>query len=169
MTERIGLRPLSPDDAPEMAKVLADPALYQYTGGTPPTVEGLTGQYTVQSRGHSTDRTETWINHLVVFETSGKALGYVQATIPVDGGPTQIAWLIGTPWQGRGLAKEAAGLLKGELRDRGVRRLVADVHPEHTASQRVAQAIGLAPTDEVVDGEVRWAGSVDDGGGPVTG
>ena len=45
MTERIGLRPLSPDDAPEMAKVLADPALYQYTGGTPPTVEGLTGQY----------------------------------------------------------------------------------------------------------------------------
>ena len=41
MTERIGLRPLSPDDAPEMAKVLADPALYQYTGGTPPTVEGL--------------------------------------------------------------------------------------------------------------------------------
>ncbi len=50
-----------------------------------------------------------------------------------------------------------------------MRRLVADVHPEHTASQRVAQAIGLAPTDEVVDGEVRWAGSVDDGGGPVTG
>ncbi|MFP5199931.1 GNAT family N-acetyltransferase, partial [Micrococcus luteus] len=85
MTERIRLRPLSPDDAPEMTRVLADPALYQYTGGKPPTVEGLTGQYTVQSRGHSTDRTETWINHLVVFETSGKALGYVQATIPVSG------------------------------------------------------------------------------------
>ena len=50
-----------------------------------------------------------------------------------------------------------------------MRRLVADVHPEHTASQRVAQAIGLTPTDEVVDGEDRWAGSVDDDAGPVTG
>ena len=107
MTERIGLRPLSPDDAPEMAKVLADPALYQYTGGTPPTVEGLTGQYTVQSRGHSTDRTETWINHLVVFETSGKALGYVQATIPVSGQPAEIAWVIGAPWQRNGYASAA--------------------------------------------------------------
>ena len=52
----------------------------------------------------------------------------------------------------------------------GVRRFVADVHPAHTASQRVAAAIGLAPTDELVDGEVRWAGTLDDDDdGPVSG
>ena len=160
MTERIGLRPLSPDDAPEMTKVLADPALYQYTGGTPPTVEGLTGQYTVQSRGHSTDRTETWINHLVVFETSGKALGYVQATIPVSGQPTEIAWVIGAPWQRNGYASAAAALLLAELADMGVKQVIAHIHPDHEASAAVARRIGMSPTDEVVDGEVRWEGPV---------
>jgi len=169
MPHSLSLRPLRVDDAEAMAAVLADPDLYTYTGGTPPGEEELRQRYAILARGRSEDGAEDWANWIVVLEPEGRPVGYVQATIPVDGGPTQIAWLIGTPWQGRGLAKEAAGLLKGELRDRGVRRLVADVHPEHTASQRVAQAIGLAPTDEVVDGEVRWAGSVDDGGGPVPG
>jgi hypothetical protein len=34
--------------------------------------------------------------------------------------------------------------------------VVAHVLPEHQASMGVARAIGLAPTDVVVDGEVRW-------------
>jgi hypothetical protein len=31
------------------------------------------------------------------------------------------------------------------------------MHPEHQASMRVAEHLGLAPTEVVVDGEVRWA------------
>lgn len=160
MTEPIRLRPLSPDDAPEMATVLADPALYKYIGGEPPTVEGLTRQYTVQSRGHSADNTETWLNHLVVFETSGEALGYVQATIPASGQPAEIAWVIGAPWQRNGYASAAAALLLAELADSGVKRVVAHIHPDHEASAAVARRIGMSPTDEVVDGEVRWEGPV---------
>lgn len=30
------------------------------------------------------------------------------------------------------------------------------IHPRHDASSRVARAIGLAPTDVVIDGELRW-------------
>lgn len=41
MTTSIALRPLSVTDAPEMAAVLADPELYRYTGGEPPSVAGL--------------------------------------------------------------------------------------------------------------------------------
>jgi len=37
-----------------------------------------------------------------------------------------------------------------------VDRLVAHIHPDHLASARVAERLGLAPTDAVQDGEVRW-------------
>lgn len=172
MPHSLSLRPLRVDDADAMAPVLADPDLYEFTGGTPPGAEELRQRYEILTRGHSEDGAERWRNWVVVLEPEGRPVGYVQATVPADGGPTQVAWLIGTPWQGRGLAKEAARRLVAELRGMGVRRFVADVHPAHTASQRVAAAIGLAPTDELVDGEVRWAGTLDnddDDAGPVSG
>jgi hypothetical protein len=43
----------------------------------------------------------------------------------------------------------------GRLRDAGW-TVVAHVHPDHRASQGVARAAGLRPTDVVQDGEVRW-------------
>ena len=39
---------------------------------------------------------------------------------------------------------------------RGVGPVYAHVHPDHRASAAVAAAVGLTPTDEIVDGEVRW-------------
>jgi RimJ/RimL family protein N-acetyltransferase len=42
------------------------------------------------------------------------------------------------------------------LRAGGIAHLVAHVHPEHRASERVAERLGLTATDVVVDGETRW-------------
>ena len=81
MTPPIHLRPLRPDDADEMVVVLSDPALYTFTGGEPPAREGLSRQYAVQARGHSDDRSETWLNHLVVLDDTGEAVGYVQCRV----------------------------------------------------------------------------------------
>jgi hypothetical protein len=44
------------------------------------------------------------------------------------------------------------------LRDHGVGVLMAHIHPAHAASTSVARALGLAPTDVIADGEVRWQG-----------
>ena len=44
------------------------------------------------------------------------------------------------------------------LRDHGVDTVVAHVHPDNAASAAVAGALGLRPTETIVDGEVRWAG-----------
>ena len=38
----------------------------------------------------------------------------------------------------------------------GATRVIAHVHPDHRASQAVAAALGLAPSDRIVDGEVVW-------------
>ncbi|RII89234.1 GNAT family N-acetyltransferase, partial [Clavibacter michiganensis] len=41
-------------------------------------------------------------------------------------------------------------------REDGVGVVRAHIHPDHAASEAVARRLGLAPTDERVDGEVRW-------------
>lgn len=82
-------------------------------------------------------------------------IGYVQATV-ADGEQAEIAWVVGTQWQGRGYAKEAARALVDWLRGHGVRSVIAHVHPDHRASELVAAAVGLSRTDQEEDGELRW-------------
>ncbi|WP_091692953.1 GNAT family N-acetyltransferase [Micrococcus terreus] len=154
------LHPLTVEDAPAMVSVLADPALYEFTGGEPPTEEQLTRRYTAQSQGHSPDGTEQWINMIVVLHPGAQPIGFVQATVPTDGGPAEIAWVIGAPWQGQGHAAEAARQLLAHLAERGVTEVLAHIHPDHTASQRIATHLGLHPTSEVVDGEIAWRGTL---------
>ena len=139
-----------------MAIVLAHPSLYEHTGGEPPTVADLERRYAIQVRGASADGREVWVNAIV--ELDGEPIGYVQATIAEGGREAEVAWVIGHAWQGRGHARAAAALLVDELARRGVRELVAHIRPGHTASERVAASLGMAPTDAVVDGEVRWQG-----------
>jgi RimJ/RimL family protein N-acetyltransferase len=85
--------------------------------------------------------------------------GTVQATITPgeDGIIAEVAWVVGTPWQRRGIATEAARGLVAWLRDSGVHTAIAHIHPDHHASAAVAAAAGLTPTDECHDGEVRWS------------
>lgn len=160
MPTSIHLRPLQVSDAAEMARTLQDPSLYEFTGGEPPTEESLTGQYTVQTRGNSAEGGERWLNRLVVLDSTGEAIGYVQATIPLADDPTEISWVIGAPWQRQGHASAAASLLLAELARFGVTDVVAHIHPDHEASAAAARRIGMTPTDQVVAGETRWVGTL---------
>lgn len=154
----LSVRPLVMGDVDAMVGVLADPSLYHFTGGEPPTREDLEARYALQVRGISPDGGEVWMNLVVVVDSA--PVGYVQATIPVDDDVAEVAWVIGRSWQGRGYATEGAKLLMKELASRGVRRVTAFIHPEHLASQRVAENLGMRKGSEMVDGEVRWTGVV---------
>ena len=138
-----------------MSRVLADPSLYEFTGGEPPSTEELTGLYEFQTQGQSPDGSETWINLVVLLEPEHTPIGYVQATVPQDG-PASIAWVVGRPWQGKGYATRAAELLIEHLESLSVQAFVADIHPDHAASQAIARRLGMELTDVVVDGEQRW-------------
>jgi RimJ/RimL family protein N-acetyltransferase len=152
-TPRLELTPLRVSDADEMAGVLGDERLYEFIGGKPPSVEELRGRYSRQVAG-SGRPDERWLNWIVRVRGGGEAAGYVQAT--VTGARADIAWVIGTPWQGRGYAREAALAMVGWLSSAGVTTVTADIHPDHRASERVAAALGLHVTDEIVDGERVW-------------
>ena len=71
----------------------------------------------------------------------------------------EIAWVVGTAWQGQGIATEAAKGLCAWLVKCGVHTITAHIHPNHRASAAVAAAAGLAPTNAWHDGEAEWASS----------
>nr|WP_108872020.1 GNAT family N-acetyltransferase [Tessaracoccus timonensis] len=158
MLNALRIRRLSVDDATAMAEVLSAASLYEFIGGSPPSAAELARRYAVQVVGVSPDGQEQWINEVVVLDPYDRPIGYVQATIPSAGGPAEIAWVIGEAWQGRGYATRAAQLLVELLVGRGVTELVAHIHPDNVASQKIAQRLGLQPTNLIVDGETRWEG-----------
>jgi RimJ/RimL family protein N-acetyltransferase len=183
-TPRLTLIPLAVEHAAEMAEALDDPALHAFIGGSPATPAELHSRYTRMVAGPPPGRDEAWLNWVIRLhpsqdpnrsenpgtlqspngpekssrsESPGGAdplTGYVQATVtPAE---ASVAWVVGTPWQGRGIAGEAALALVTWLRNHGVSTIVATVHPDHAVSSAVARRAGLLPTDVRVDGEVVW-------------
>jgi RimJ/RimL family protein N-acetyltransferase len=152
-TERLDLLPLRVEHAAEMAEVLADPALHTFIGGTPHSPQALLARYERLVAG-SPDPAEQWLNWVISLRSEGRLVGTVQATI--IGRTAEIAWVVGTPWQGRGIASEAARGLVDWLTTQPVDIVVAHVHPGHHASAAVAASAGLTATDVRHDGEVRW-------------
>jgi RimJ/RimL family protein N-acetyltransferase len=156
LTPRLELDPLTIEDAHEMVDVLADPGLYRFTGGEPPTLVQLRDDYRRMVAGPGPGSGEEWWNWIVRRRADGRAVGTVQATIVTERRTADIAWVIGTRWQGHGHATEAARALVGWLQGRGLVTITAHVHPDHGASAAVAARAGLEPTDEIEDGEQVW-------------
>lgn len=158
-TDRLVLLPLAVAHAEEMATVLSDPVLHTFIGGEPDTPEALRSRYARMLAG-APHPAVSWCNWVIRLRDESCLAGTVQATVSPSGRgrSAEIAWLVGTPWQGRGIATEAARGLVGWLARQSVHTAVAHVHPDNLASAAVAAAAGLTPTDRVQDGEVRWEG-----------
>lgn len=156
-TGRLDLVPLAVEHAAEMAAVLSDPRLHDFIGGVPATPEALGARYARMVAG-SPEPGVSWWNWVIRLRDDGCLVGTVQATVsPSTPGPTaEIAWVVGTPWQGRGIATEAAGALVSRLGRVGIPLVIAHIHPGHHASAAVVAAAGLTPTDRWHDGERRW-------------
>jgi RimJ/RimL family protein N-acetyltransferase len=156
---RLRLEPLATGHAQEMARVLESAALHQFTGGTPDTPEELRARYERLTAG-SGEPLVDWLNWVLRVRATGALAGAVQATVrhgrrdPI----AEVAWVVGIPWQGAGLAREAVRALVAWLQARGAHTVEAHVHAEHHASAAVALAAGLAQTDETHRGERVWRG-----------
>lgn len=159
-TERLDLEPLRVEHADEMVGILADRALYAfYADEASPSLDELRERYARQVRGASADGREEWHNWVLRLREGGDAAGFVQATVTRDDGGAaraELAWVLGSAYQGRGLASEAAAAVRDAMLGRGAVVVLAHIAPGNVASQAVARRIGLAPTDVLHDGEVRW-------------
>jgi len=163
-TDRLTLEPLSVEHAEEMLEVLAGPELYTFIGGSPPTLPALRARYRQMVAGPPAGRPVGWLNWVIRQRQDERLTGTVQATIwpePGDGSRpdflrASVAWVVGTRWQGRGIATEAARALVAWLRECGVTAIMATIHPGNAASATVARRAGLMPTADVIDDEIVW-------------
>lgn len=158
---RLELLPLRVEHADEMAVALSDASLHTFIGGTPAMEQELRVRYERMVTG-SPDPAVSWCNWVLRLRDEARLVGTVQATIGPSGEGTEaeIAWVVGVPWQRRGFATEAAQRLVVWLEQLPVQSLVAHIHPDHQASASIASAIGLSPTGQWQDGEVRWERAV---------
>lgn len=146
-----------------MTAVLDDARLHTFVGGSPADEAQLRRSYQRRVRGRSEDGREVWLNWVVRDAETGDALGYVQATVTVpdedgdDATVAHLAWVVGIGYQRQRVASRAAVAMGDWVRAEGVTTHIADIHPEHTASQRLARRLGMHPTGGLVDGEVRWS------------
>jgi RimJ/RimL family protein N-acetyltransferase len=174
-TTRLTLLPLGAEHADELVGVLGDPALHTFIGGRPETLDELRVRYARWAAG-SPDPEVRWLNWAIRFDTAERLVGTVQATVTgtqagtgdagagaqgtVAGARAEVAWVVGTGWQGRGFATEAARGLVAWLLSVGVGTVVAHVHPDNVASARVAWALGLRATGQKQDDEDEWLHTV---------
>jgi RimJ/RimL family protein N-acetyltransferase len=156
VTDRLTLDPLVAADADAMFSVLDDERMHEFTGGHPLTLDELRSRYERLAVGHSADTSELWFNWIVRTTVDSSPVGVMQATVAADGSSAEVAWEVGVSWQRRGIASEAARAVVTWLVEHDVPVIRACVHPDHTASQRVAARAGLEPTNELDDGEVVW-------------
>lgn len=156
-TGRLDLLPLRVEHAEEMAAALSDPDLHTFIGGAPADPPAMRARYERLVAG-SPDPAVSWCNWVIRLRDRACLTGTVQATITRhdDESVAEIAWVVGTPWQGRGIATEATRGLVAWLREQAVHTVIAHIHPDHHASAAVATAAGLAPTGTWHDGEIRW-------------
>lgn len=102
----------------------------------------------------SPDESQLWLNWIVHLKNNSAPIGYVQAT--ASEAHADIAWVIGSEWQGNRYASEAALALVQWLGESGVKTIRACIHSDHLASQRVAENAGLSRSGLVEDGEEVW-------------
>ncbi len=163
-SDRLTLDPLRVEDAAGMVKVLASSELYRFTAGVPPSFDELRRRYCLQVAGGSPDGAEVWHNWVLRTHQPVEAIGYVQATVRDGGLAADVGWVVGSRWQGRGYAAEAAGTMVAWLIGSGVEVVTAHIHPDHARSARVAERAGLRPTAVIEEGERVWRREI--GGDP---
>ncbi|MEU7820908.1 GNAT family N-acetyltransferase [Catellatospora sp. NPDC049133] len=141
-TERLVVRPFGHADAADAFAMWSDPEVCRFTGDEPPTdiaiiVGDIPRWQAVAERGPG-------CGFWAVTTHDGVFVGDVYVR-PLNGaaGEHEIGWHFARPYWGRGYAGEVAlGAMDHAWRN-GVHRLVALVHPDHAASRRVAEKIGM--------------------------
>ena len=147
------LDPLEVGDADELAPLLDDPALHEFTGGRPLSKPELEARYRRLVRGAPEDSGATWLNWTVRRRADGRAVGTAQATVTGDEPRSRGS----SPRSGRATATASAvaRALVAWAQRNGLEP-TANIAPGHEASERVAARAGMSPTDEWAAGERVW-------------
>jgi ribosomal-protein-alanine N-acetyltransferase len=149
-TPRLHLRRMTLDDVPALLSVFGDPEVMRFYPA--PFDEARMQRWVAWNQNHYTEHGHgLWT---VILRATGECIGDC-GLVPqqVEGVPEiEIGYHLRRDLWGQGLATEAAlGCLNHGLTTFGYRRFVSLIHPQNTASRRVAEKVGMT-----LEREVEW-------------
>ena len=92
-----------------------------------------------------------WSARLLLLKPSLQAIGHIRFHSRPADGAVEFGYVVFTPWRRQGYATEAAEAVMHWANGHGVRRFVASVRPDNTASQRVVAKLGFRKVGQQVD------------------
>lgn len=128
--------------------VLSDPAIYEFEGVPPPSVERLAEGFRRRESRSSPDGRQTWLNWVVRLP-SGELAGYVQGTI-YQTGAAYIGYEFASKHWRQGIGSAAIRCMLEELvQSYAVHTFVAVLKTVNFRSMGLLQRLGFEPgTDE---------------------
>jgi [ribosomal protein S5]-alanine N-acetyltransferase len=153
-TPRCTLEPLIAAHAPELYEALIDPAIYEFEGEPPPSVERLEAGLKRRESRRTPDG--QILLDWAVRSADGGVAGYVQATLH-DDRSAYISYELASPFWRQGIGSAAVQRMLDELRDTySVIRFVAVLKSANHRSMGLLQKLGfVAGTAE--DAEIHGA------------
>jgi len=144
-TERLRLRRLVPADLADLYALYADPLVRRYFPEGTLTLGETQEELDWFLNGHPRHpRLGLWAT---ILKSTGQFIGRC-GLLPwtIDGrDEVEVAYLLGQPFWGQGLATEAAAAIRDYgFEQLGLARLIALIDHENLASRRVAEKIGMA-------------------------
>jgi len=142
--EGLTLEPQTAAHASEMFAVLSDPAIYEFEGRPPPSIEWLRDRYLKLESRRSPDGREQWLNW-VIRRPDSRLAGYVQASIHRDG-HSDIAYILSSDYWGKSYARRAVEAMISELADRyGVHTVRAVFKARNIRSRGLLERLSFQP------------------------
>jgi ribosomal-protein-alanine N-acetyltransferase len=140
-TERLRLRTFRPSDLDDLFELYRDPQIRRYFPDGTRTYEQTREELEWFSRGAPYS---LWATELKEDGAFVGRCGLLPWTIE-GRDEVEVAYMIGKPWQRRGLATEAAcALVRHGFESLGLERIIALIDPAHAESIAVARRAGLS-------------------------
>lgn len=165
-TERLTLRPLADGDVDAMTVYRGDPEVCRYLPFAPQTADDIRARVGRLFGSTSLEGENAGVPVGIVRREDGLLIGdLVLFHLDAVNGTVEIGWVIRPDAAGRGYATEACrALLDAAFRSYGVRRVVARIDAENTASARLAERLGMRLEAHLVENEWyngRWGDELD--------
>ncbi|MEE4173844.1 MAG: GNAT family N-acetyltransferase [Xanthomonadales bacterium] len=142
-TQRLVLRPLTPDDAPGMYAIYSDPETMRYwSAQVIGSLEGAANMVRDDLRLQLDGHAAFWA---IVLPKTGRVIGkFTLFTINRDNRRAEIGYVLNRQFWGKGYGTEClAAMLEVAFDQFQLHRLEADIDPENTASLALLKKFGF--------------------------
>ncbi len=142
-TERLILRAFEPSDAEPLFQIMAGEDVLRYFPNTAPPPQEKVNKLINHQLAQWEQYGYAW--WAVTLPPGSQLLGWCGLQFLPETGETEVGYLLGRPWWGKGYATEAAfASLKFAFNDiQKFDQIIALVHPDNQASIHVIEKIGM--------------------------